>query len=323
MRNIMVFTVILVHFLLSAQTVKYSEDVESYLNGLELNNLTAVNSGFTDSDSIPESFADSWNITPDYIYLKSKKNISSSMILKRLNDVFGEEYMTEYDEIQGKITKKLDRFSRDVFQNYPDEKEKESVKSYFIGNAKDLLSSIPEINNNFMFDGVAIEKSGSVNKEDRKIRITEVRVYFRRIMDGAVLSDGTIPVKIVFDAASGVIKKMEVNWIDYESVPNLGFFEKFESGSTVSNIRSSLQNGKTSVGMYGYEKFDSIYVYTVEKVWKKKMCEGGELLIPALRFFIKVRSEEGIKSIPELNASGIKETVFEPVYELMENSSCS
>ena len=57
---------------------------------------------------------------------------------------------------------------------------------------------------------------------------------------------------------------------------------------------------------------------SVEKVWRKKTCEGEEFFIPAMKFYIKVYSEKGIQSIPEYLEAGIKEAIFEPVYELME-----
>ena len=173
-----------------------------------------------------------------------------------------------------------------------------------------------------MFDGIGVETSGSISKENSVERITEIRVYYRRILDGAVLNDSNIPVKIVYDTASSKVKTLEINWIDYESVPNLNYFEKYEAGFESENIRYSFENGQTASGVYGKEVFDSIYVYSVEKVWRKKNCEGEEFFIPAMKFYIKVYSEKGIQSIPEYLEAGIKETVFKPVYELMENNSC-
>ncbi len=317
-----IFTIIsFACMVLSAQTVEYSESAEMFLNNLELNQNTPVNSGFTDASSVPDSFTNSWFETPDYIYVKSEKNTLAAQILSSIESSFGEEYITKYDETAGKVTKKLKKFSRGNIQNYPVESRKAEIEQEFIIKAKEFVNKIPEIGNDVMFDGIAVETTDSLT-ENSVPRITEIRVYYRRILDGAVFNDSNIPVKIVYDTASSKMKTLEINWIDYESVPNLNYFEKYEAGFESENIRYSFENGRTAVGVYGSEVFDSIYVYSVEKVWRKKTCEGEELFIPAMKFYIKVYSEKGIQSIPEYLEAGIKEAVFKPVYELMENNSC-
>jgi len=322
MKYILFFITSLFFLTISAQTVEYYEEAESFLNSLESGESTAVNSCFKERADSPESFTDSWTETPEYIYVKSEHNTSSVIIVSRLENLLTGEYETKYNENAGKITRNLKKFSKTALENYPEKSRESELEQEFIIKANELVNKIPEISDNLMFDGIAMETTDSLSKADGIPRITEIRVYYRRIMDGAVLIDGTIPVKMVFDTASGVIKKMEVNWIDYESIPNLNSFERYEAGFESVNIRSSFESGRTSVGVYGEEVFDSIYVYTVEKIWKKKICESGEILIPALRFFIKVRSEDGIKSIPEYFDAGVKEAVFKPIYELMENPLC-
>jgi len=321
MKYIFFIIISFVCIILSAQTVEYSESAEMFLNNLESNQNTPVNSGFTDGSAVPDSFTNSWIETPDYIYVKSAKNNSAAQILSSVESSFGDEYVTKYDETAGKVIKKLKKFSRGNIQNYPVESRKAEIEQEFIIKANEFVNQIPEIGNDLMFDGIAVETTGSLSENSIE-RITEIRVYYRRIIDGAVLNDGNIPVKIVYDTASSKIKTLEINWIDYESVPNLNYFEKYEAGFESANIRYSFENGLTASGVYGKEVFDSIYVYSVEKVWRKKNCEGEEFFIPAMKFYIKVYSEKGIQSIPEYLDAGIKEAIFEPVYELMENNSC-
>ena len=207
-------------------------------------------------------------------------------------------------------------------KSYPTTDHINELAQEFIAKASDFVKQIPEIGENVIVDSVGIEKSGSTLRENDVDRITEIRVFFRRVFDGAVLNDGILPVKIVFDTATDIVKHFEVNWRNYESLPNFNYFYEYSIDDVAKNIRNSFAQGKFSVGIYGEEVFDSIHVYSVEKICRKKYCNGEYLLIPALRFYTKVYSKNGIKSIPELAEENVKETFLTPVYELVYGDIC-
>lgn len=322
MKYLIFLFIIFAVFGTSAQTLEYDKNAAMFLDNLDTNSNTAVNSDFMSGDSLSESFTNSWIETPNYIYSKVAKHVDMIKIVSKADSLFGKEYVTKYDDNSGKLVKKLKKSLKIDSKNYPSAEHINELAQEFIAKASDFLRQIPEIGENVIVDSVGIEKSGSTLRENDVDRITEIRVFFRRVFDGAALNDGIIPVKIVFDTATEIIKHFEVNWNDYESLPNFNYFYEYGIGDVSRNIRNDLKQGKFSVGIYGEEIFDSIYVYSVEKIWRKKYCNGEYFLIPALRFYTKVYSENGIKSIPELAEDNVKETFLTPVYELVYSEIC-
>ncbi len=319
----LIFTLIIsAVFYVFAQTVDYDENAAMFLDNLQINSNTAVHSDFMSGDSLSESFINSWIETPNYIYSKAVKHADMMKIVSKADSLFGKEYVTKYDDNSGKLVRKLKKRLKIDSKNYPAAEHINELTQEFIVKATNFLKQIPEIGEKVIVDSVGIEKSGSTLRENDVYRITEIRVFFRRVFDGAVLNDGIIPVKIVFDTATEIIKHFEVNWNDYEFLPNFNYFYEYGISDVSRNIRNGLAQGKFSVGIYGEEIFDLIHVYSVEKIWRKKYCNGEYFLIPALRFYTKVYSENGIKSIPELAEDNVKETFLTPVYELVYSEIC-
>lgn len=322
MKNIMflIFTVSFVSLFAEAK-VEYSEKAESYLDMLKKEVSTSVNSGVSTNSDFSESMRSSWIVTPEYIYIKSSSNESMKQIETSLNKAFGKDYEIMLNEKKGVLKVKKERFSKKVKLAFPKADREKEIKKIFSVKAISFLDSIPEIAGKVMVDGFAIEKHDS-NDGKAETEITEIRVYFRRVFDGAVFSDNSIPVKLVYDTASEELKSMKVRWPDYMVDKDSGGFERSEVSESVSFVQNALETGKTMDSVFGNEDFDSIYVYTVEKVWKKKKCNGVEYLVPALRFFMKVKSENGLKSVMGADYSEIKETVISPSYELQSSLYC-
>ena len=321
MKNI-IFLIFMVSFasLFAEAKVEFSENAENYMEKLKKEALTSINSGMSTDSNVNENLRNSWAVTPEYVYVKSLSNENIKQIETSLSKAFGKNYEIMLNEEKGVLKVKKEKFSRKKL-SFPKAYREKEVKELFSSKALAFLDSIPEMAGKVMVDGFAVEKHDS-NDGKSKTEITEIRIYFRRIFDGAVLSDNSIPVKLVYDTASEELKSMKVRWPDYMVDKDNSAFERSEIGESALFVQNALENGKTMDSVFGDEDFDSIYVYTVEKVWRKKQCNGMEYLVPALRFFLKVTSENGLKSVMGADYSEIKETVISPSYELQSSLYC-
>lgn len=323
MKQLISAIIVLTSFVIYAQEARYEENATTFMESLLTSANTSVNSDFISGAELPENLKNSWVETPNYFYSNSVKHADMINIVSKINALLDEnDYLARYDEKSNNLVKRLKKNPQIDSKNYPTVEHIDELEQEFIAKAMNFVKQIPEIGENVILDAIGIEKSGSALGQNDAERFTEIRVFFRRVFDGAILNDGKIPVKIVFDTATEVIKHFEVNWNDYESLPNFRYFQEYSIGDISRNIRDSFAQGKFSVGIYGKEVFDSIHVYSVEKIWRKKYCNGEYFLIPALRFYTKVYSEKGIKSIPELAEAKVKETFFSPVYELVYSDIC-
>lgn len=291
-----IFVVLLFSMLpvFATATVTVSDEADEFIRSLRAGENVYRTGGQLTQEQVPESAAFSWTETPEYFYKYSGEHNESAELFDAVSVVLPDkDYLKVYNEKKDTTVIRKKSPVKD-HASFPLETEKEKYIAEYRDKAIEFVNRyFGEKAKQLEFNNYSYTDTQCARCDDSRRKIRAVTIYFRRVLDGAVITGEKSPLQIQISTATGEIMRIRSVWKSYEKVSLQQPFLMQSINEKVDEVMDLYADGKTGSAQYDEKaknqgtEVNIINVKGVAKSWHKTYFDGDEYFVPSILFFFE------------------------------------
>lgn len=309
----------------ASTTVNVSDEADDFIRSLQNGENVYRTGGQLTQERVPESAVSSWTETPEYLYRYSGEHYESAELFDAVSATFPDKnYQKMYNENNDTtVIMKKEPIQDHAF--FPLAEEKEKYIATYRNKAIEFVNRyLGEQAKQLEFHNYSYTNTQCARCDDPRKKIRSVTIYFRRVLDGAVITGEQTPLQIEISTATGEIMRVRSVWKSYERVSLQQYFLMQSIQEKVDEVLGFYAEGKT-----GSEEYDekaeglktvisNINIKGGAKSWHKTNYYGEEYFVPSLLFFFEAPSLPEEECDKDSEACNIIPQSLEPIFLLKD-----